>query len=226
MPSHPEDIERFLSNCKAGDERRYGYYRALRCFYHFLHRRLDTPDPIELVEPPRRSHKAPKFLNPEDINRLLNYPHPAKIKAAIMFLIDTGARLGELASLTIDNLGETPWGFTATIKGKTGARTVPISYETYHALMVHLPYPYRSHWLGELISRAFKQAGIRGSSLVLRHSFGTLWGGDELVLQRIMGHSHLSTTRLYRHLRMQMLSEQHRQYSPLRMVLSSSKTMF
>jgi len=27
---------------------------------------------------------------------VLNYAHPHKIKAALMFLIDTGARLGEL----------------------------------------------------------------------------------------------------------------------------------
>lgn len=225
VPNKPEAIEYFLGNCRAGDERRHGYYRALRCFYRFLYKRKGIRNPIELVEPPRRLPKEPRFLIPEELNRLLNYQHPPRIQPALRFLTDTGARLGELTTLTIDSLNETPWGFTATIKGKTGTRIVPVSYEVYHALMVNLPFPYKTHWLGELISRAFKNAGVEGSAHKLRHTFGTLWQGDELVLQRIMGHAHLSTTKLYRHLRTQILSEQHHQYSPLRMVLSASKSM-
>lgn len=225
LPESPEDIEAFLVSCKTGDERRHGYYRTLRCLYRFLHRRLNTPNPVEVVDPPRRLPKQPKALMPDDVNKLLNYPHPPQIKAAILFLIDTGARVGELAGLDIDDLEETPWGLVATIKGKTGVRMVPISYETYHALMVNLPFRYKAHWMGTLISRAFNNAGVEGSAHKLRHTFGTLWQGDELVLQQIMGHAHLSTTRLYRHLRTQVLSEQHHQYSPLRMVLASSKSM-
>jgi site-specific recombinase XerD len=58
-----------------------------------------------------------------------------------------------------------------------------------------------------MIARAFADARIRGSGINLRHSFGSLWGGDELVLQRIMGHAHLSTTRIYRTLRIERLAE-------------------
>lgn len=225
LPSLPEEIEEFLCDCTAGDERRHGYYRALRCFYRFLNHRLNIYNPVEMVEPPRKTQKRARYLSPENLNKLINYPLKPKIKAAILFLIDTGARLGELASLTIDDLEESPWGFMARITGKTGERIVPISYQTYHALMVHLPFNYSSHWLGEQISRAFKLADVIGSAHVLRHTFATLWQGDELVLQNILGHTHLETTRIYRHLRTQMLSQQHHQYSPLKMVLSSSKNM-
>lgn len=226
LPSKPEDIEGFLIECRAGDERRHGYYRALRCFYRFLHKRLRVKNPVELLDAPRRSHKEPDFLHPEAINKLLAYPHPSKIKATLLFLVDTGARPGELATLALDNLAETPWGFMAIIKGKTGTRLVPISYETYHALMVNLPLGYTSYRLRRLISKAFEKAGVKGSAINLRHSFGTLWEGDELVLQQIMGHTHLSTTRIYRHLRIRIISEQHHRYSPLKMVQSSSKDMF
>lgn len=33
LPKHPEQIERFLISRNIGDERRHGYYRALKCFY-------------------------------------------------------------------------------------------------------------------------------------------------------------------------------------------------
>lgn len=225
LPGKPEQVEEFIASLNVGDERRHGYYRAIRCFYKFLAKRYHVRNPMPDVEPPRRTAKDPKFLTPDSVNKLLAYPHPPTIKAAIMFLIDTSTRLCELFNLRIEDLEETPWGFVARINGKTGMRIVPISYETYHALMISLPFNYSIWWLGKLITRAFKNAGLKGGSLTLRHTFGTLWEGDELVLQRIMGHRELSTTKIYRHLRMKVLCTQHNQFSPLKMVLSSSKNM-
>ena len=227
LPTSPSDIEQFLLECRGGDERRHGYYRALRCFYNFLHKRgaCAPLNPIDQIEPPRRTHKEPHWLMPEELNRLLAYHHLPKVKTALLFLADTGARLGELGSLTLENIRETPWGYAAKIKGKTGVRHTPMTYETYHALMVNLPWDYSTQRLGRLISLAFKKAKVKGTAHSLRHTFGTLWEGDELVLQEIMGHRHLSTTKIYRHLRMKILSEQHHRYSPLRMILARSKEM-
>lgn len=225
LPKKPEDIERFLAGCRAGDERRHGYYRSLRCFYGFLQKRFKVANPIKSIDPPRRTRKQPKFLVPSDLNHLLNYTMQPRVKTAIISLVDTGARLSEIGTLTINELVQTPWGFTARIQGKTGMRIVPISYDTYHALMVHLPFRVKPHRLGRLISLTMKSAGVKGNAQALRHTFATLWQGDELVLQQIMGHSNLATTKLYRHLRTQMLSAQHSQFSPLKMVLSTSKSM-
>lgn len=225
LPCNPEKIEDFLISCPSGDERKHGYYRTLRCFYRFLNRRFNIPNPIDLVEAPKRSKKQPRFLMPNDLNRLLSYQHSPQIKAALLFLVDTGARLGELSRLSIDMINETPSGFIATIKGKTGTRNVPVSYEAYHALMINLPFTYKKHRLGRLIARAFNNAGVKGTAHTLRHTFGTLWRGDQFALKDIMGHSKISTTELYRHLRFDFLLEQHSRYSPLKMVLSSSKSM-
>lgn len=225
LPRSPTRIEAFLGNCEAGDERRHGYYRALRCFYRFLRKRYRLPNPIEMIDAPRRKSKQKNILMPEAINQLLAYKHKADIKAALLFLIDTGARVCELSSLSIDSLSETPWGYTALISGKTGERTVPINYETYHALMINLPFPKSRYWIRRKISRAFKDAKVDGSAINLRHTFATLWEGDELVLQNIMGHASLSTTKIYRQTRIKRLLEQHSKYSPLKMVLYNSKSM-
>lgn len=225
MPRKAEEIEGFLVSCRVGDERRHGYYRTLRCFYRFLNRRYNIKNLMLIIDPPKRRRKEPKILMPIQLNQLLASTMPDKIKAAILFLVDTGARLGELANLNITDLEDTPWGHTARITGKTGTRIIPISYEAYHAMMVNLPFTVSKHRLGILISRACKKAGVNATAHTFRHTFGTLWQGDEMVLQRIMGHSNLSTTRLYRHLQTQILSEQHSQYSPLKMLLSASKNM-
>lgn len=225
LPFDPSDIERFILGCKAGDERRHGYYRTLRCFYHYLERRYEFPNPTSRIDAPRRMKKEPPILMPDQLDQLLSYPHIARIKSYLMFLIDTGCRVGELASLEPQNIIETPWGYLAKLEGKTGQRYVPISHEVYTAVLPYLPIPFSPYRLRRKISAAFREAHIPGSSLTLRHTFASLWMGDELVLQRIMGHSNLSTTQLYRHLRTQRLSEQHSQYTPLKYIFARTKTM-
>lgn len=178
-----------------------------------------------MIDPPRRSKKTRQALSPDQLDQLLRYPHSPTIKASIMFLADTGCRVGELSNLDIRDLFETQWGFMAKVTGKTGERFVPVSAEAYHALLQILPIRHSPFRLRRLISLAFLNAHIPGAAHTLRHTFGTLWQGDELVLQQIMGHAYLSTTQIYRHTRTRTLSEQHNKYSPLRMVMSSTKEM-
>lgn len=228
LPENPDTIEDFLSECSAGDERCHGYYRALRAMYNFIEKRLRAfPNPMDLVEQPKRKGKQPRPLMPEELQRLLAYQHKPDIKAALLFLTDTGARVGETAYLQPSDISETPWGYIARIsnEGKTGARLVPLSPETYHALLKVLPFKYTKYRLRRLVSKAFDDAGVRGSGINLRHTFGTLWSGDELVLQRIMGHSHLSTTKKYRQLRIESMMAQHYQYSPLKKIMSSTRRL-
>lgn len=228
LPEQPDLIYDFLAKCTAGDERRHGYYRALKAMYNYIDRRLHAfPNPMIFVDPPRRKPKQPRPLMPEELQQLLSYPHQADIKALLLFLIDTGARVGEAAMLQPQDISETPWGYIARItrEGKTGSRLVPISPETYHALMKVLPLKYTKYRTRRLISKAFDDARVQGSGINLRHTFGTLWDGDELMLQRIMGHSHLSTTKIYRQLRIESMMAQHYQYSPLKKIMSSTKRM-
>lgn len=225
LPTRPELIEDFIIDTQAGDERKHGYFRTLRCFYRFLHKRFQILNPMDCIEPPRRKRKNPRILSPDELDQLLCFPHPPEIKAALLFLCDTGTRLGELANLKEMNIQEMPWGYIAKLNGKTGERPVPLSVETYHALVQNLPFGYSKDYLGRKIAQAFKDAHIKGTAHTLRHTFATLWEGDELALQNILGHTSLSTTKIYRHLRSEILSSQHRQFSPLKMVFARSKSM-
>lgn len=184
---------------------------------------MKVSNPVELIDPPQRRHKEAHWLTPDELVKLLTHPHPPYIEAALLFLVDTGARVGELGNLKLDDLKEMPWGYMAIVTGKTGARMVPLSYETYHSLKQTLPFSYSPYALRRNLSRAFRHAGVRGSSLTLRHTFGTLWEGDELILQHIMGHANLATTKGYRHLRTKLVSAQHRTYSPLNLVLARAR---
>lgn len=199
------------------------YY--IKAFYHYLNYRYKIHNIIDNIPPPRRSVKYPPTLSHSELQRLINSVKDDEVKTAILFLIDTGARAGELSSLSIDKLKEVEYGYIALINGKTGERFLPISYITYHALMVNLPFKHSNQQLRRMITRAFNDANMQGSALTLRHTFATLWEGDELALQSIMGHANLSTTKIYRHLRIKTLAEQHHKYSPLATALNMSQSM-
>ena len=225
LPRKPMQIEEFIASCKGGDERKHGYYRTLRRFFRFLRRHYKVKNPMELVDPPRRMAKLPRVLTPDELDQLLSFPHKAKIKASLLFLADTGARLGELARLNPGDISQNHVGYIAKVNGKTGFRYVPISWDTCNALVNYLPLGWTTDWLGRLISTAFDDAYVVGTAHTLRHTFATLWKGDEFALQRIMGHSTIVTTVRYRHLRTEQLIEQHNQYSPLRMVFTATRSM-
>jgi integrase/recombinase XerD len=222
LPTRPENVELFLSKCPGKDECRHGYYRALKVFYRFLAKRYQVADPLTLIDAPKRSKKDPKTLTALQLYTLLNYPHCPRIAAALLFLADTGCRLGELYNLTPDDFIPTPQGYLATVNGKTGARLVPVSRGAVENLLPHLPFPYSKYRLCRHVSKAFSEAGIKGTAHSLRHTFATLWEGSEFALQRIMGHSDMKTLRIYRNLRTEMLSTQHNQFSPVARLPSSA----
>lgn len=227
LPEDPEPIQEFLASIKTGDERLHGYYRALRAFYNYIDRRLHGfPNPMIFVDPPKRKRKYPRPITLEELEQLLAYPHNARMKAILMFLADTGARVSEVLSLTPTDLFEMPWGYFAQITGKTGARVVPVSHEVYHAIAKVIPIRLSKWHFSRLISKAFKEARIRGSGINLRHTFGSTWRGDVTILQQIMGHTHISTTLIYRHLCNEYVAEQHRQFSPLRSIQGMTRRLF
>jgi integrase len=225
LPDRPEAVDTFLSSCRGGDERRHGYFRTLRAFYRFLARRYQLPNPVEMTDPPKRRAKRPRPLTPQGLSDLLSYPHSPLIHTALLFLVDTGCRVGELSSLSPEDFSETEWGIVVTVNGKTGARTVPVSPEVYRAIIQVIPFTCSPYRLRRLISRAFHDARIKGTAHTLRHTFCSLWDGPEMTLQRIAGHSHFTTTQGYRATRLQKMCQEHRQFSPLNALLRSSRSM-
>lgn len=221
LPDSPVAIDDFLIKCHGGDERRHGYFRALRAFYRFLARRFKVDNIITLVDAPKRQAKRPHPLTLDELDQLLSFPHLPRIHTALIFLADSGARVGEAARLKPADLAETQWGPVARVTGKTGARIIPISEGTYTALLRVLPFGVSPNRLCRLVSAAFRDAHVKGTAHTLRHTFGTYWEGDEMILQYILGHAHLSTTQIYRQLRTRKMSEQHHEYSPLKMVMAN-----
>ena len=205
--------------------------RAVACirgFYKFLaveQRRESSPADLRA---PRAWAALPKFLDLEEVDRLLaqpdvSRPRGLRDKALISVLYATGLRVSELISLKLPNLHLQEGYLTCIGKGDK-ERIVPIGQEATDWVQKYLAearpklVPKSSPWLfvnarGGPLSRVgfwklLKEYGLKAgitrniSPHVLRHSFATHLldrGADLRAIQMMLGHADLSTTQIYTH---------------------------
>jgi integrase/recombinase XerC len=83
---------------------------TLRSFYKFLVKRgRISSNPVELVRTPKQDKKLPKFLEYEEVKRLLETPPTdnwlgARDRAILETLYSTGIRVSELVALNMDDV--------------------------------------------------------------------------------------------------------------------------
>jgi integrase/recombinase XerD len=218
---------------------------TLRSFYGFLLREGATAsDPTEHLRTPRQWQTIPKFLNLEEIEKLILAPDPARPtgirdRAMLQVLYATGLRVTELCRLGLGDLN-TPLGFLKTTGKGNKQRLVPIGDEAIRAVEDYLARARggllkgrASRFLfvtargGCLTRQAFwkslarygRKAGIfrELTPHVLRHSFAThlLEGGADLrSVQAMLGHADISTTQIYTHVMRSRLRETVERHHP------------
>jgi integrase len=188
-------------------------YINLRPFFSWWAKEFDAPNPFDRADPPGEVREQPvPVVELEDVRKLLATCSGKEFadrrdNAIIRILFDTGARLGELLALTVDD-----WDRRAdvlTMRGKTGTRIVPISASTGEAMSRYLRVR-RDHpkanlpamWLAprgaltdsgvaQLLRRRCEQAGIpRIHPHRARHTFAHEFraeGGSEGDLMYLAG---------------------------------------
>jgi integrase/recombinase XerD len=211
---------------------------TLRSFYAFLLREgLVQDDPSEHLRAPRQWQTIPKFLNVEDIEKLIeapdgNKPTGLRDRAMLELLYATGLRVSELCKLGKSDL-DTSMGYLRTTGKGNKQRLVPVGDAALRAVAAYLAgardallkgrpsrYLFVTARGGCLTRQAFwhllagygRKSGIfRGlTPHVIRHSFAThlLEGGADLrSVQAMLGHADISTTQIYTHVMRSRLRE-------------------
>lgn len=232
-----EDIDRYLGRARTPATAR-SWLRAIRAMFSWAERR-GVGNPCREVELRQRGAKRalPRVLGAGEVRLLLEAASSNAVDyAAVAVLLDTGMRIGELASLRAEHIE--PGAVTVT--GKVGQRRVPLTSSGHRALLPIVPpagyvfrpvpanpeRPYNVQALGDRVRRVFVRAGVAGPKAgphVLRHTFATMYlrgGGDIYRLQRILGHSSINVTTVYLHLSDSEAFSEHARLSPLRLFAS------
>jgi integrase/recombinase XerD len=218
---------------------------TLRNFYSFLTREGEIEiNPTEFLTPPRQWSNLPKYLNRQEIDRLLISPDAKKPtglrdRAMLELLYATGLRVTELCRLELNNVERDSGVLRVTGKGNK-QRLVPFGESAGesvgHYLTKGRPALLKgraSRFLfvtargGAMTRQGFwkllaghgKKAGIFRDLTphVMRHSFAThlVEGGADLrSVQVMLGHADISTTQVYTHVARRRLREIVDQHHP------------
>jgi integrase/recombinase XerD len=228
-----QDLEAFVRGLMSSGLSPRSTARAVACvrgFYRFLvlDRRLDA-SPADDLRAPRAWPALPRFLSPEEVERLIAAPDSGtplglRDRAMIELLYATGLRVSELVGLNAADLNLDAGYLTCTGKGGK-QRLVPMGDQAVSWVRRYLgeARPGLAH--GRSASRLFMNARggmlsrvgfwkiLKGHSVraglprglsphVLRHSFATHLldrGADLRAIQMMLGHTDLSTTQIYTH---------------------------
>jgi integrase/recombinase XerD len=201
---------------------------ALRCFYQLVLRR--SMEEVALVVPRYRGGtRRPQVFSIQEMERLLSVgaTHP-KHRAFLMTVYGAGLRLNEACHLKVQDLDSARQQIRIEQgKGRKDRYTL-FSPALQEQLRIYWKAFRPSHWLfpsshqpqepmpdgtgQKIFWNAVDRAGLprKGGIHSLRHSFAThlLEGGVEITaVQRLLGHSNLSTTSTYLHVRQERLAQ-------------------
>lgn len=239
-------LRAYLADCKSrgnSDATVDCSYRILRTLWTFLLRDgLILLDPMAKVERPRRERKFISPITDEQLRAILTQIDMTDIlgqrdSSLILFLADTGLRLGEALSVKLNDIDWTSNSVVVMGKGRK-ERRVAFGRSARQAL---LTWARRrgtlegSEWLWvnrmgqQMKPNNFEQrmkkltvkAGIAADRLsphALRHFFALSFlknGGDVMALQKLLGHASLDMVRNYVNMSDDDALAKHRQASPL-----------
>ena len=203
---------------------------SLRSFFKYLKsNNIINNNPMLLVSNPKLSKKLPKYLNFNDLEKLLNvYDNNTTIGSrnslVLELLYSTGIRVSEIVNIKLIDISLEEKNIKITGKGNK-ERIVYFGSRCYDLLRKYLKNSYdelninaldylllsqtgkkiNDREIRKIIDDAAKLAHIemKISPHVLRHTFATHMlneGADLRSVQELLGHENLSTTQIYTHL--------------------------
>jgi len=235
------DIRAFLAVLKGKNYSKSSISRRLAClrsFFKYLARENHLQvNPAAGVTTPKRDRRLPHFLDPEEVEKLLEAPskdswEEKRDKAILEMLYSSGLRVSELVGLNQEDVDL--FGGLLRVRGKgRKERIVPLGQVALRALKSYLEHKpakqntphlktqlYLNRSGGRLTDRSVRRIILKYcrrialnkevSPHVLRHSFATHMldrGADLRSVQELLGHENLSTTQIYTHVTTKRLKE-------------------
>ena len=203
---------------------------SLKSFFKYLKKEnIISDNPTSLISNPKLDKKLPKYLNYEDIEKLLNaFDNNNYIglrnSLILEMLYSTGIRVSELVNIKLKDIDFTNRSIRITGKGNK-ERIVYFGHICLNLINRYLSISYPKLNINNidylLLSKRGKKINVReirmivddaaqiaGLSMkisphVLRHTFATHMlndGADLRSVQELLGHENLSTTQIYTHL--------------------------
>lgn len=228
LPLTPEPILSFIHDLPVGMRTKKSYYEVVRAFYNYLVDFHTITSPLTSRMVPRADrHPYFRVLSREEVSRVLDAAQSFRETMILKTLYATRVRVGELVSMTSDNL----YPDKIVVTGKTGTWEVPITEELYQELQLlgegrlfrdRLGKPITRDGVRQRVEKCMKRAGITGKKLgphTFRHTSLThLYEdtGDLPLVQEAAHHTDMKTTMIYTHPRAAKQRDKLLRHDPLK----------
>lgn len=199
----------------------WSQFNQIVCGLRFFYRTtLGRPEVVETLPYGKRPKVLPVVLSMEEVAQLLAAAKPGRERMLLETAYGCGLRISELLGLQVTDIDASR--MVVTVRHGKGAkdRQVPLSGRLLSALRSWWSAHRHPRWLfpgktaarplsdgnvQRIAGRVVKRAGLRKKATLhtLRHSYATHLleaGVDVVTLQKLLGHSDLSTTARYLHL--------------------------
>lgn len=237
-----EDIKEFLKNRSNEESSTIAHNLTVIKNFHtyLLKENIVNSDVSEFIDRPKLRKTLPKTLSVEDVDKLLDIklesPFDYRNKAMLELMYGCGLRVSELVNLTLNDIDMTNSLIRILGKGSK-EREIPIGEYSIYYLKEYLNIrddllkgkPCNKLFLnnhGSSISRQgffkmlkqlLKEKGLNTdvSPHTLRHSFATHLinrGADLRSIQEMLGHSDISTTKIYTRVTDEKVIEDYNEY--------------
>lgn len=215
-----------------------GFYRFL------IRHQVTTENPFSTVKNPRTAKKVMDILDIKEVDRFLEsipVSTPADLRDRAMFevLYGCGLRVSEITGLRTGDIDEeqrllrfigkgdkeriTPIGETAMGFLKryliTGRGKLEKEKKTDHLFLNSRGTPLSRKGFWKIMKKYAKRSGLEKNIYphMFRHSFATHLlqrGADLITVQRLLGHSSISTTEIYTNLSREYLKDAYFRFHP------------
>ncbi|NWF75984.1 MAG: site-specific tyrosine recombinase XerD [Nitrospirae bacterium] len=205
---------------------------------------LRKDDPSESLKSPKRWERLPKSLSIVDIRAFLESSlsqasDAISVRNHVMFelMYSSGLRVSEIISLKLEDVNLEA-GFLRVMGKGSKERIVPVNLRAVEAIKQYLVHqrlkilkkkkspflfitnrgrPMTRQRFWQAIKELGRNLGIQISPHVMRHTFAThlLEGGADLrSLQKMLGHSDISTTQIYTKVTAERLKQVYSKHHP------------
>jgi integrase/recombinase XerD len=219
------------------------YLSSIKSFYKYLLiENIIDHDPSENIQMPKKWERLPKALSASEVNELLDSKRSGKTalrdSAMMELLYSSGLRVSELTSIKLGDI-HFDAGFIRVMGKGSKERVVPVNSRAIEKIKQYIheerpevlkkkkqsPYLFVTRVGGKMTRQRFwqtlkalgKSIGIELSPHTLRHSFAThlLEGGADLrSVQKMLGHSDISTTQIYTKVTTDRIKKVFKKYHP------------
>ncbi len=215
---------------------------TLRTFSRFLLLEgILKEDPVENLSTPKGWKRIPRIIGTEEVSILLNTPEGKKLslrdRAMLEIIYSSGLRASEVINIKLEDINFEA-GFITVVGKGSKERIVPISHVTLGTLQLYIeesrpeilgkrtsPYlflakggkPMTRQRLWQLTKTYSKDLSIELSPHMLRHCFASHMldnGADLRALQKMLGHTDISTTQIYTKVTPERLKKVHKTHHP------------